>query len=337
MTGLTHGPGQGPPTRSRSRTRYSAKPINRPKTASGARPGAHQAAHLPSRIARIARIPRRVPSCIAGRIARMPSRVPSRVASRVACIPRRDGGWGALPSAWRARRAGDQPHRLVDGSSGSGADNRAKPDNRSEQPSRRIGRRAKPFTDRARRSGQSGGKGSRAPEPGQVLERRRRHGARRWAPAARMQAHGGRRAPAARRRGLGATLVAVGSCLLLGSGAWLLLGRRLQRVKVAGTSMEPELEPGDRLLVWRTRSLRPGDIVAAHSPRQPGALIVKRLALLGSEGAVLLGDNVDQSTDSRQFGAVPSDMVIGRAIYRYMPAGRAGHLTGHLSRKRGLS
>lgn len=134
------------------------------------------------------------------------------------------------------------------------------------------------------------------------------------------------RAPARRLPTWARRPLLVASLLGAGSGAWLLVGRRLMRVKVAGPSMAPELEAGDRLVVWRTTALRPGDIVAAFNPRQPTALIVKRLALLGPEGAVLLGDNVEQSTDSRHFGPVPTDLLVGRAAYRYVPARRAGHL-----------
>lgn len=125
---------------------------------------------------------------------------------------------------------------------------------------------------------------------------------------------------------LARALLASGCCLL-GSGAWLALGRRTQRVKVFGPSMQPGLEGGDRLVVWRARSIRPGDIVAAYHPQQEGMVVVKRVALVGAEGAVLLGDNPDRSTDSRHYGPVPLDRVIGRAIYRYFPTARAGRLS----------
>ena len=50
------------------------------------------------------------------------------------------------------------------------------------------------------------------------------------------------------------------------------------RVKVAERSMEPALRPGDWLLVRRTCRVRPGQIVLARHPGQPGMLIVKRAA-----------------------------------------------------------
>jgi nickel-type superoxide dismutase maturation protease len=107
---------------------------------------------------------------------------------------------------------------------------------------------------------------------------------------------------------------------------WGATHSRLERVKVAGPSMLPGLRQDDRLVVWRARSVRRGDIVAAVHPDRPGELIVKRVARLGPEGAVLLGDNQAQSTDSRHFGPVPRDLVRGRAVYRYAPPSRVGRL-----------
>lgn len=108
---------------------------------------------------------------------------------------------------------------------------------------------------------------------------------------------------------------------MAGSLAWLIGG--LSRVKVLGTSMAPRLEPGDRLLVRKARSYRPDDVVAAHDPE--GRLLVKRVAVIGPEGAVLLGDNFAESTDSRDFGPVPLEALVGRVVYRYAPARRAGY------------
>jgi nickel-type superoxide dismutase maturation protease len=103
--------------------------------------------------------------------------------------------------------------------------------------------------------------------------------------------------------------------------------QRLDRVQVAGLSMWPALQPGDRLLLWRPSGLRPGDIVAARSPQHLATTIVKRVGRAGPNGVVLLGDNAAQSTDSRHFGPVPQTSVLGRAIYRYAPPMRAGRLS----------
>jgi nickel-type superoxide dismutase maturation protease len=100
----------------------------------------------------------------------------------------------------------------------------------------------------------------------------------------------------------------------------------LFRVRVAGESMLPALREGDRLLVRRTRRVRPGDIAVAADPRDGRRPMVKRVAALSADGVTLLGDNPPASTDSRTFGPLPPDMVKGRAVYRYAPSNRAGRL-----------
>jgi nickel-type superoxide dismutase maturation protease len=90
--------------------------------------------------------------------------------------------------------------------------------------------------------------------------------------------------------------------------------------------MVPTLQPGDRLVVWRTKRFRPGDIVAAADPRQPTRTVLKRAATVGSEWIFLVGDNEVRSTDSRHFGPVALGLVRGKAVYRYAPQARAGRL-----------
>ena len=88
------------------------------------------------------------------------------------------------------------------------------------------------------------------------------------------------------------------------------------RVKVAERSMEPALRPGDWLLVRRTRRIRPGQIVLARLPGQPGMLIVKRAARRTEDGWWLASDNPGAgAVDSRRFGPVP--VVEGRVLFRY--------------------
>ena len=98
-------------------------------------------------------------------------------------------------------------------------------------------------------------------------------------------------------------------------------------IAVEGHSMRPALEEGDRLLVVRRRRYRPGDVVAARDPREPARVVVKRVAEVDGDRLVLLGDAPGASTDSRTFGPVHRGQVLGRAVYRYAPAGRAGRLT----------
>jgi signal peptidase I len=105
----------------------------------------------------------------------------------------------------------------------------------------------------------------------------------------------------------------------------MLLGL-IGRVEVVGDSMGPTLQNGDRLVVIRHRRLRVGDVVAADDPRG-GRVLVKRVTAVDPEGNVMLaGDNPDASTDSRVFGAVARSAIVGRVVYRYAPAARAGRI-----------
>jgi len=101
---------------------------------------------------------------------------------------------------------------------------------------------------------------------------------------------------------------------------------RPRRLAVEGSSMEPGLTSGDRLLVLRRRRPRAGDVVALADPRGDGRLIVKRVVSVMDHQVVVEGDNTRSSTDSRVFGPVDRRAVVGRAVYRYFPPGRAGRL-----------
>jgi nickel-type superoxide dismutase maturation protease len=106
--------------------------------------------------------------------------------------------------------------------------------------------------------------------------------------------------------------------------------RRVRRVIVEGSSMEPILAPGDRLVVAPVLRLRPGDIVAVPDPRHPRRLLVKRVLSVDHHRRLVAvaGDNRDHSTDSRTFGPLPRGAVVGRVVYRYAPAARAGPVEG---------
>ncbi|MEA2825633.1 MAG: hypothetical protein QOG43_72 [Actinomycetota bacterium] len=113
---------------------------------------------------------------------------------------------------------------------------------------------------------------------------------------------------------------------LLTGAVVTFLARRITRVAVEGDSMLPTLLPGDRLVVVRRRRSRPGDLVTVPDPRDPGRVMVKRVAQVTSEGVVVRGDNPHASTDSRQFGPVPAPSIRGRVVYRYFPEHRRGRL-----------
>lgn len=96
---------------------------------------------------------------------------------------------------------------------------------------------------------------------------------------------------------------------------WLL--RRRRRYRVTEGSMLPTLPPGVEILLdpraYRDQPPAPGDIVVAYHPERPHFKLIKRVRDLDDYGRVFLqGDNLADSTDSRQFGALPPDRLIGK-------------------------
>lgn len=95
------------------------------------------------------------------------------------------------------------------------------------------------------------------------------------------------------------------------------------RVAVRGPSMIPALAPGEWVLVRRTSSPRPGAVVLVQRPER---LSIKRLVRLEDGRCWVEGDNAEASTDSRTYGAVPRDDVVGEVRWRYHPWRRAGRV-----------
>jgi signal peptidase I len=103
----------------------------------------------------------------------------------------------------------------------------------------------------------------------------------------------------------------------------------LGRIAVAEWSMQPALNPGDWLLVWRgirpgrPPRIRPGQIVIARHPGDPGLLLVKRAERRIDGSWWLASDNAAAgAVDSARFGPVPFELIEARVIGRYWPARR---------------
>ena len=109
-----------------------------------------------------------------------------------------------------------------------------------------------------------------------------------------------------------------------------------------GPSMEPTLNANSDLVLLdrvspRLGRIAPGDIVVADSPTRPGETVCKRVSAVAGEripgsffadvvppGCVwLLGDNRRNSTDSRIYGPVPTDVIKGRVVLRIWPLDQA--------------
>jgi phage repressor protein C with HTH and peptisase S24 domain len=91
--------------------------------------------------------------------------------------------------------------------------------------------------------------------------------------------------------------------------------------------MEPTFSDGDWLLVRAlARAPRAGELVVAADPREPERLLVKRVQSVLHGRVTVRGDHPDpaESTDSRDFGPLPSAAIVGRPFLRYAPLRRFG-------------
>lgn len=89
--------------------------------------------------------------------------------------------------------------------------------------------------------------------------------------------------------------------------------------EVSGPSMYPTLKHGDQLLVHYRAPVKAGDVAILKHPLQQDLLIVKRLVERRDDGWWVLGDNPGAEGDSRVFGAVPEELLLGRVRARYRP------------------
>ena len=98
--------------------------------------------------------------------------------------------------------------------------------------------------------------------------------------------------------------------------ALILLGYRHKYI-CEGTSMNPTLKDGETVLVDRAAKIEVGDIVVAKHPVEQNSEIVKRVERINERGHFfLVGDNTEDSNDSRNFGAVTREYIKGKVVAR---------------------
>lgn len=86
--------------------------------------------------------------------------------------------------------------------------------------------------------------------------------------------------------------------------------------------MLPTLKPNDDVLVvpvTRMTVLAPGDIVVCLHPFRPDLRMIKRVSEVFYDGGVfVLSDNAEEGNDSRSFGAIGRDRVVGLVTSRLL-------------------
>lgn len=117
-------------------------------------------------------------------------------------------------------------------------------------------------------------------------------------------------------------------------------------VHVTSNSMAPYVTRGDYGVATHARDMHHGDVIVFHFPFGAPTLAIKRAVLLAGdcmpshapdpaappiyrtaapgapcevvpEGAVyVVGDNIGGSVDSRHFGVVPADQIVGKLVLR---------------------
>ncbi len=87
--------------------------------------------------------------------------------------------------------------------------------------------------------------------------------------------------------------------------------------------MVPNLGYGDELLIRYGAKISVGDVIVF---RRSGQNDIKRVESISDEGVFVVGDNRMASLDSRDYGLVRHDQVLGKALFRIKPKfGRIGN------------
>jgi len=147
--------------------------------------------------------------------------------------------------------------------------------------------------------------------------------------------------------------------LILALVLYFLIDSVIARVRVVNISMLPTLRPGEFLMVnklaYRFGDIERGDIIVFHYPQNPAEDFIKRVIgvpgdtvsvmkgvvhingqpvdepyisdppsyngqwIIPEGNVFVLGDNRNQSSDSHQWGNVPLENIVGRALVIYWP------------------
>jgi signal peptidase I len=152
--------------------------------------------------------------------------------------------------------------------------------------------------------------------------------------------------------------------IIIAGVMFLAVNTATARVRVESISMEPNLYEGQFVVVnrlaYRWADPEHGDIIVFHFPNNPSKRYIKRVIgvsgdlvsannghisvngirldepylaskpnyegewVVGPEAVFVLGDNRNNSYDSKNWGALEMDAVVGKAVFIYWPLGDFG-------------
>jgi signal peptidase I len=165
--------------------------------------------------------------------------------------------------------------------------------------------------------------------------------------------------PRERRSGVLRFILDIVETLILSVVLFAVINAVSARIRVDGASMQPTLETGEFVIVnklaYMLGKVQVGDVIVFHFPRDPEQEYIKRvIGLPGDRVTVqdgivsvngqplnedyiaappayestwkvpadslfVLGDNRNNSSDSHNWGPVPLDYVVGKAVFVYWP------------------
>lgn len=94
------------------------------------------------------------------------------------------------------------------------------------------------------------------------------------------------------------------------------------RFQVTGHSMEPVAKPGDKVVIsslpYFFSKPKLGDLVAVNHPQKKGKILLKKIERVeNNKTFYVAGINKNDSEDSRKFGPVERNQILGKVVFKY--------------------